>query len=265
MAMSFSMIIKRFDNLFLSKVDIKCFNILFIISLGFSLSVYSRTEVEHKNYVKFFLVMQTLKPLELNKAVLYYSPSRGNINRDSVVMNRLNESRLSDSVIFATNFKYPIYLKLKLSFNDADRISRTFQSVSEIPVWEVYVRDSAIRVQPKPGVDNSSSQKSLRAFVLIIQAAFEMILAFLISRALGWPPLIIFMVLVANIAAFPLYLFKMPGLLIREIADIFIKGLVMSLVGMRKLAFYKILILTVALYILSFGLKEILFFIVQLF
>ena len=247
------------------KINIKFVNFLFIILTSISLSAYSRTDPEPKNYVKFFLILQTLKPLELNEAVLYYSPSRGNINRDSVSIKRFNDTRLSDSLVFPVKFKCPVYLKLKLSFSDANRISRTFQCAEEIQVWEVFVRDSAIRVQPKPGLDNSSSQKSLRAFVLIIQAAFEMILAFLISRALGWPPLIIFMVLVANIAAFPLYIIYMPNLLIREIADIFIKGLVMSLVGMRKLAFYKILILTVLLYILSFGLKEILFFLIRLF
>ncbi len=253
------------EDVRLLKINMKFINFLFIILTCFSLSVYSRTDPEHKNYVKFFLILQTIKPLELNEAVLYYSPSRGNINRDSISIKRFNDSRLSDSLIFPVKFKYPVYLKLKLSFNDADRISRTFQCAEEIPVWEVFVRDSAIKVQPKLGTDNSSSQKSLRALVLIIQAAFEMLLAFLISRALGWPPLIIFMVLVSNIAAFPLYLVHMPNLFIREIADVFIKGLVMNLIGMRKLAFYKIMILTVLLYVLSFGLKEILFFLIQLF
>jgi hypothetical protein len=258
------MYIVKFENVCPTMINVRFINFLFIILFGFSITVYSKTEVEHKNYVKFFLVLQTLKPLELNTAVLYYSPSRGNLNRDSVVISHPNALRLSDSLIFESKFKYPTFLRLKLSFNDLTRASRTFQCTGEVPVWEVLVRDSSLIVQPKPGINNSSSQKSLRALVLIVQAAFEMFLAFLISRALGWPPLIIFMVLVANIAAFPLYLFQMPAIFIREIADIFIKGLVMGLVGIRKLSFYKIIILTVLLYVLSFGLKEILFFLVQL-
>jgi hypothetical protein len=143
------------------------------------------------------------------------------------------------------------------------RVSSTFQYSTQQKAWEVEVKDSTIKVQPKAS-DNTDSQKSLKGIVLIVQAAFEMVLALLIGRALGWPPLIIFMVLVANIAAFPIYLISIQRIIFKEILVFFVKGLVMWLVGMRKLAFYKIVILAIVLYVLSYGLKTMLFFIAQI-
>jgi hypothetical protein len=255
---------RGFEDIFrfkIHRINTICF---FIFLVSFLQPGYSRTDDFDKKYIKFSLIYQTVKPLELNKAVLYYSSFRGQAKQDSIVFKYTEETKYTDSVIFIPSWRYPAYLKLKLSFNDMSRVSQIFQYSAQQETWEVFVKDSTLRVQPKLSNNNSNSQKSLRGLALIIQAAFEMVIALLIGRALGWPPLIIFMVLVGNIAAFPIYLINIKSLIIKEALVFFVKGLVMWLIGMRKLAFYKIAILAIVLYVLSFGLKTILLFIAQI-
>jgi hypothetical protein len=257
------MVFRGFEDILRFKIHTIKRIYLFVILLSLFQSGYSRTKNNDKNYVKFLLIYQTVKPLELKRAVLYYSISRGLTKPDSLSISFTDETKYADSLIFVPSWKYPVILRLKLFFNDMPRISSTFQYSTQQKAWEVEVKDSTIKVQPKAS-DNTDSQKSLKGIVLIVQAAFEMVLALLIGRALGWPPLIIFMVLVANIAAFPIYLISIQRIIFKEILVFFVKGLVMWLVGMRKLAFYKIVILAIVLYVLSYGLKTMLFFIAQI-
>jgi hypothetical protein len=239
--------------------------ILILLTFFFQ-PVYSTKPIEVKDieHIRFFLIFETFKPLELKKAVLYYSASKGFAKKDSVVINVPNNLQFSDSFVVRPRWKYQVYLILKLSFNDKERFSNIFRYSREKPLWEVFVNDTTLRVSPKLAGDKGSGQSSLKGIALIIQAAFEMILALLISRIFGWPPLIILMVLVANIAAFPLYMLNIQNLILREILIFLVKGIVMWLVGMRKLDFYKIILTTVIVYLLGFGFKQILFFVIQM-
>ncbi len=257
------MIFSRLANIFF-KINLARILCLFVVLVSFLQSGYASKPANNNEYIRFFLIFETLKSLELKNAVLYYSASSEFAKRDSILVSFSNDTTFSDSIIIPTRWKYQVYLKLKLSFNDIKRISNTFQYSQNKSMWEVFVGDSAIRVLPKPLSDHGNSQSSLKGLALIIQAAFEMILALLLSRILGWPPLIILMVLVANIAAFPLYLINISGLLILESLVFLVKGTVMWLVGMRKLDFYKILLLAIIVSFLSFGIKQILFFIIQI-
>ena len=241
-------------------------HILFVgIYASICFSAYSNPHLNSTDKVRFSLVYETLKPLELKKSMLSYSEFKKSSRQlDSIMITSRDNTIVPDSVLFDNKWQYPGYFKLTLFFKDKVRTSNTFQYSTENSKWDVFVNDSTIKVKSKLSDSSLTSQSSLKGMVLIVQAVFEMILALLIAHILGFPKVIIIMVLTANIASFPLYLINIPEVFNRELLVFLLKTTVMSLVGMRKLAFYKILILAVILNIISFGFKELLFFLIQM-
>jgi hypothetical protein len=233
------------------------------VFLCFEAMAFSQTI--HPATFHFQLIYETLKPVELESGVLYYAESKKSRKaKDSVLLNIHENEVLPDSILFENKWKYPGYLQLKLKFKDKTRIGDPFPYSMENSNWDAVVGDTAVHVRLKLSDNSLASQSSLKGIALILQAIFEMILALLISRILGFPPIIILMVITANIASFPIYLIQLPDILNRELLVFLIKTIVMSLVGMRKMAIYKIIFLSILLNLISFGLKEILFFVIQL-
>jgi hypothetical protein len=214
--------------------------------------------------IEFLMVYETYKPLDIRKSVLYYSKSKWlHQEEDSLVID-LKKPGTPDSIGYDTIWQHPIYMKLRLYFNGRFIESQPFSSSSTPAYYDTFVGDSTLKVRPKLSGNNFESNSSLKALVLVLQAVFEMIIAFFIARVFDVPRLLILMVLVANIAAYPLYLFNL-SLLNRELLVFLVKAVVMSLIGIRKIKLFKILILVATLTIISLGMKEILFFGIRLF
>ncbi|HEY4784708.1 MAG TPA: hypothetical protein VIH57_01605, partial [Bacteroidales bacterium] len=207
----------------------------------------------------------TNKPLTLHKSVLYFSNYKWfTRKRDSLVIVYKDKYGTPDSINFDTIPKYPVYLMLKLDYSDRTRKSNTFYFTSGKLFYDVMVGDTAVRVRPKLAGNNFSYQSSLKGVALIIEALLEMIIALMISRAFGLSRLIVLMVLAANIAAFPLYMANISSFFLRETLVFIVKAVVMILMGLRKIHVYNVLIILIALTIISFGLKELLFFLARI-
>ncbi|MDP4210919.1 MAG: hypothetical protein Q8928_19105 [Bacteroidota bacterium] len=201
----------------------------------------------------------------MERVVLYNSKTKEfYAPEDSLVLLFRKGAALPDTIGFRTSWKYPGYLKMKIKFSDRKRVSNIFQYSSGRSAWNVFVEDAELKVKPKPAGDNFRSRNSLKGVVLILQTVLEMLLALLISRIMGWPHVIVPMVLVANIAAYPIYLLGFDNILYRELSVFFIKSVVMVLVGVRKVSVYKIVALAVVLTLIGFGFKEFLFFVGQI-
>ena len=234
--------------------------ILLILFCTNSLSLFSTSNENNDDSCQLILLHETLKPLELRKAVIYYSASRFLVRKDSLCFYYSTVSSDIDTIIFNGPWKYPVYLKLNLTFTDLTRSSNIFNYDSQIKKWEVSVLDSSLIVKHKPVGDDFKRRNSLNGLVLIINTAIEMVLALIISRLFGWSHLLIFMVLAANIAAFPVYIFSIPDLVLRESTVATIKLLVMLVIGYRKIKYYKIILFSIVLITIGLGIKEFLFF-----
>jgi len=242
-------------------------NVLFTILMVniFNLFASYKPHSASQEGIKFLMVYETHKPLDIHRSVLYYSNSKWlSQKEDSLVIN-FNKPGSPDSINYDTTWNHPVYLKLKLYFNNQCIESQTFSSSSSTTTYyDAFARDSTLIIRSKLSGNNFDSNSSLKVIVLILQAIFEMLIAFLIASVFGVSRLLVLMVLVANIAAYPLYLFDL-SLLNRELLVFLVKAFVMSLIGIRKIKIYKILLLVVTLTIISLGIKEILFFALRLF
>jgi hypothetical protein len=214
---------------------------------------------EDDSCCQLILLHETLKPLELKKAVIYFSASRFLIRKDSICINFSTANSNTDTIIFNEKWKYPVYLKLNLLFSDLSRYSNTFHYDAQIRKWEVSILDSSLMVHHKPVGDDFKRRNSLNGLVLIIDTALEMLIALLISRLFGWSHLLVLMVMVANVAAFPIYLLSIPNLFLRESLVATIKLLVMLVIGYKKITYYKIILFALILMLIGLGIKEFLF------
>lgn len=235
-------------------------SILMIIFCTIPLTSFSKNTANLEDSCQLILLRETHKPLELRKAIIYYSASRFLFQKDSLCFNFSTINSNIDTIFFNGLWKYPVYLKLNLIFTDLTRSSNTFHYDAQIRKWEVSILDSSLLVKHKPVDDDFKRRNSLNGLVLIINTAIEMFLALIISRLFGWSHLLVLMVLAANIAAFPVYIFSIPDFFIRESIVAIIKLLVMLVIGYRKIKYYWILLFSAILIIIGLGIKEFLFF-----
>lgn len=168
-----------------------------------------------------------------------------------------------DSILYDLKWDHPVFLKLKLVANHHQFVSQVFSNPGRTRFYDVHISDTSMFVNPKLSFGNYERSSSLKALILVLEAIFEMFIAFLMVRGFGIPSLLILMVLIANVAAYPLYLFDM-SILNREILIFLVKVVVMSLVGIRKIKVYQILIIVSILTLISLGIKEFLFFLIRL-
>ena len=236
--------------------------ILFLFIHYSVLNCYSTVQKENKKGVIFLMVYETNKSQNLKKSALYYSNNKWFTQKqDSLVMNFPGNFSTPDSLCYETRWSNPVYLTLKLYYTDRVLKSNTFYFSSGKDFYEVSVRDSTLKISPKPAGNNLSGQNSIQGLALIIQAILEMIIALMISKAFRLPHQIILMVLAANIAAFPLYMLNFPGIFLQETCVFITKFTIMTLIGLRKMPKYQILILALVLTLVGFGFKELFFFI----
>lgn len=220
--------------------------------------------LEPQDKLKFSLYYKSIKPVEIHKAIFYFSNQKHNPKKDSLVCTYSSNDLFIDTIVIQPRWKFPVYGILKLECNDLDRKSNEFYYFPGMINWLVDINDTTLLVQSIKVQNFSNPYKPLVGLILIIQTVLEMVLAFMMSQMIGWSRAILVMVLTANIASFPIYMLTFNHIWIREIIVLLIKTFVMSVIGFRKIHLYKIVIFSIILSFISFGLKEILFILMRI-
>ena len=235
-----------------------CF-LLFLILLLSNYKADCQKNNEKKQELLFFVNYKTIKPIEIRKIIFYYSVTRKRIIKsDSIICDNLKEFS-NDTIHIPLELNYPFYFKIRIDCSDLKRSSDEIYCNNGKNVWKLNILDTSLQVN---AYAFRSIEKPLRPFILLIlflQLCIELIISFFISKLIGWPRRIIIMVVAANLAVFPIYFFSINSLYIREIFTLIIKTIIMVVIGYKKIHIRKIILFAIALTIIGFGLREILF------
>ena len=244
------------------KYNILLLLIIFLLLSNITIGQNKLSQVPVK--LKFSINYKSINPIEIHKAIFYYSTLKNYKKKDSIICTISSPENLLDTIYLETKWNFPLYIQLKLECTDFHRYSNQFYYYPGNKLWNITVYDSTIIVKSKKEVTFSNPYKPVIGFILVIQTAIELIMALMMSQLIGWPKTIWVMVLTANIASFPIYIVSFSHIWLREILVLLTKTFVMSVIGYRKINFYKIIIFAVILSFVSFGLKEILFIVMRI-
>jgi hypothetical protein len=216
--------------------------------------------------IRMLMVYPSTAPVKISLVAIRVSESRRmKPVIDSAFILQPDSVPMPDSLIFHKSWSVPVFLKLKIKVDSSFVESRPFMYNADNPLWDVFVTDTSVVVKAKPASDDFETQTSMKGLALIIQAVFEMILAFLLVHFLGWPRIAVLMVLAGNLAAFPFYIIPFDSFIMRDLVAFAVKAVVMWLVGLRKLHFWKTLILVTVITFISYGFKTFIFMLVRIF
>lgn len=239
--------------------------ICWFIVLCISKPVFAEPQVP-SNTIYFIMAYETNKPIDLQKVTLFYS--KNNLisqKTDSISITFNSLIGIPDTIFFRNIQHNQGSLILKLSFKERSLISNPFYWLKDIDSYLVVINDNQLRIHPKLTRSEDPGRNSIKGIALILQTILEMIIALLISKIFGLSRYVILMVLVANIAAFPLNLIHFSSTLLKEVLIFATKAAVMLLIGMRKMPILKILILILSITIIGLGFKELFFFLAKIF
>ena len=114
------------------------FAAFFVVTFYSESSAFSQISTEHKEKLKFQLIYETLKPIELESGTLYFLDSKKSFKpKDSAVFYLTPSIVLPDSIAFEKKWRYGNYLKLKLSFKNRKYTSNTIAFSGENAFWDV--------------------------------------------------------------------------------------------------------------------------------
>lgn len=229
---------------------------LFILS-GFTCNAYSQSNNNDTSLLQFELFYETMQPMSLLDARLYISPEKLLGKSDSIDITINANGKFSDTLFAKYPWKFPVHAWIKLNFSNQAYTTNKFYLDPLNRTWQISISDTAavIKTKLKSSFDD---KKSLLGIILILQTILELILAVLFTRIFHWPGWAILVVLVANLATFPIYLLKIHPAILADVIMLTIKFSVIFLTGRRRLGIYRILLLVITLSLISFGFKEIL-------
>lgn len=207
------------------------------------------------NDLTFEFYYETLMPLKLQSATLYTLPSVLAPKRDSVI---ITTDAPNDTFAIQVPWKYPVNVVLLLKYKDQERKSAKFLLDPNRKYWQVFVNDTAVTVHSQPSF-SFQEKKSFTGVIVLIQGAIELLLALMFYKLFRWPSWTLLVVLVANVASFPVYLLGLTPAFLGDLLMMGIEFLVMLLISRRKLGIWRIIVLVLTLNIISFGFKEIFF------
>lgn len=265
--------LQRFSKLFLAQAirKKKRFGLItlllpFLTTVIFQNSCFASNPKASANGIVFLMVYETNKPLNLKKAVLYYSKNKWfTQKKDSLILNFDNIQGAPDSIVYNIKWNNPVYLTLNLNFKEKTLKSNTSYVLPGKATYDVVVGDTQLKIRSELPDSGTLGQGSILGIALIFQTILEMIIALILAKIFGLPRQVILMVLAANIAGFPLNLLHFPNLMLRELAIFTVKAIVMVIIGLRKMPKYKILLLLLAITLIGLGTKELLFFLGRIF
>lgn len=207
------------------------------------------------NDLTFEFYYETLIPLKLQSATLYTLPSTLAPKHDSIA---IKIDATSDTFALHVPWIFPVNAVLLLKYEDMERKSNSFLLDPNRKYWQVFVNDTAAMVHSQPRFSFQEKQ-SFSGIIVLIQGAIELLLALMFYKIFRWPSWTLLVVLVANVASFPVYLLGLTPAYLGDLLMIVIEFLVMLLISRRKLGIWRIIILVLTLNIISFGFKEIFF------
>jgi len=234
--------------------------------LWFQVLLYAKSTLQTGTAEKleFSVTYKSINPVEIHKAVFYFSSLRHSVKQDSIICLFHSNDLFVDTFSCQTKWRFPVYVRIRFECTDGNRMSNEFYYYPGIRFWNIMVFDTTLKVQSKNVLNFSHPYKPLVGLILLIQTVVELIIAIMMSLMIGWSRAVWVMVLAANIATFPIYVLTFKHLWIRELLVLLIKTFVMSVIGYRRIHFYKIVLFAITLSFVSFGLKEILFIIMRI-
>jgi hypothetical protein len=237
------------------------FSLYLLVFSGFIM--YAGNEPVKIKPLQFEIYYETLQPLRLINATLYISPDKLLGHTDSVKMKLSADNTFQDTLYLDFPWQFPVHARIKLNFSDRVQISNKFYLDPQHEKWQISISDTAALIKAKPKF-SFEEKDSYMGMILLIQMFLELILAALIVRFFRWPAWVILVILVSNLAAYPIFLLKLNPSYLGDLLALFIKFLVIFLTGRRRLGIVRIIILVVTLPLISYGIKEILILIFKL-
>lgn len=244
-----------------SKTGKYLFSLYLLVFGGFI--IYAGNEPIKIRPLQFELYYETLQPIRLINATVYISPDKLLGHTDSVKMKLSSDNTFQDTLYLVYPWQFPVHAHIKLNFSDHTLISNKFYLDPQREKWQIYISDTAALIKAKPKF-SFEEKDSYMGMILLIQMFLELILAALIVRFFRWPAWVILVILVSNLAAYPIFLLKLTPSYLGDLLALFIKFLVIFLTGRKRLGIARIIILVVTLPLISYGIKEILILIFKL-
>jgi hypothetical protein len=233
-----------------------CKYIILLLLAGFHFTrAWGNNQQQPINDLTFEFYYETLIPLKLQSATLYTLPSALAPKRDSIA---IKIDAATDTFALQVPWKFPVNAMLLLKYEDLERKSNNFLLDPNRKYWQVFVSDTAAMVHSQPRF-SFQEKGSFSGIIILIQGAIELLLALMFYKFFRWPSWTLLVVLVANVASFPVYLLGLTPDFLGDLLMIGIEFLVMLLISRRKLGIWRIIILVLTLNIISFGFKEIFF------
>lgn len=231
---------------------------IFFVFVCFPFSfIWGANQQQTLNDLTFEFYYETLIPLKLQSATLYTLPSTLAPKRDSIA---IKIDAANDTFAIQVPWIYPVNAVLVLNYEDQERKSNGFLLDPGRKYWQVFVNDTAAIVHSQPRF-SFQEKKSFSGIIVLIQGAIELLLALMFYKLFRWPSWTLLVVLVANVASFPVYLLGLTPAFLGDLLMLGIEFLVMLLISRRKLGIWRIIILVLTLNLISFGFKEIFFLI----
>lgn len=231
-----------------------------VISLFISVFMVSFKKADQKTTEKkplrFEIIYESLQPIKIERATLHISPDKLLGKTDSFPMYFSKDKLFFDTLLVNYTWDFPVHAWVKLKCSDKFRISNKFFLDPLRGTWIINIADSTAKVVSKPKL-SFEDKESYQGIILLLQILLELILASLLVRFFRWPAWVILVVLVSNIAAFPVFMMNLQPHFLTDIAMLFLKFLVIFLTGRKRLGIARIIILVITLSIISFGFKEI--------
>lgn len=230
----------------------KYFILILFVCFPFT-HVWGDNQQQPVNDLTFEFYYETLITMKLQSATLYTLPSALAPKVDSIA---IKIDAATDTFALQVPWKFPVNAILLLKYEDMERKSNNFLLDPNRKYWQVFVNDTAAMVHSQPKF-SFQEKRSFSGIIILLQGAIELLLALMFYKLFRWPSWTLLVVLVANVASFPVYLLGLTPDFLGDLLMIGIEFLVMLLISRRKLGIWRIIILVLTLNIISFGFKEI--------
>jgi hypothetical protein len=237
--------------------NISKYSLLLYLLIFTGFPSFADNKPEKNTLLQFELYYETLQPQTLKSATLHVSPDKLLGHTDSVKMRISANETFQDTLYLSYPWIFPVHAWVVFEYSDRQLTSNKFYLDPQREKWVVSVSDTAAIVKAKPKY-SFEDKNSYMGMVLLIQIALELILASLLVRLFRWPAWVILVVLVSNLATFPIYMLKLQPAYLSDILMLFIKFLVIVLTGRKRLGIPRIIILVITLTLISFGFKQLL-------
>jgi hypothetical protein len=236
---------------FFKTILVVLFSFLFCQSPVFSQVIEQGTQQP----LKFELIYDNFDQISLKSATLHVSPDKLLGKTDSAILYFLPKNLFLDTLYLDYPWKVPVHAWIEFDFSDKTRISNKFFVDPFRGSWVININDTGAIVKAKPKI-SFADKESYMGMILIFQIILELVLASLLVRFFRWPAWVILVVLVSNLATYPIFQLKLQPGYLADLAMLLIKFIVIFLTGRKRLGIVRIITLVITLSLISYGFRE---------